>query len=124
MTSFQPTEKRKAWIYEVPLAPIHHLREALNGININQPIPKELLAKYDAAVIAGAVKLWVLELDPPLTLWEGYDEIRKLYPSGMFMFNTTNSCIHSNCVQSVRRPIPMVLAKSLSNNISKECRQH
>jgi len=74
-------EKRKSWIYEVPLASVHHLRESLNGVDPGQPVPKELLAKYDAPVIAGTVKLWLLELDPPLTLWEGWDEIRKLYPS-------------------------------------------
>jgi hypothetical protein len=81
---FHLIEKRKAWIYDVPLASIHHLRESLNGVNTDQPIPVELLAKYDAPVIAGTVKLWLLELDPPLTLWEGWDEIRKLYPSGKF----------------------------------------
>jgi hypothetical protein len=95
LTSFFITEKRKAWIYEVPLASVHHLRESLNGVGPDQPIPKELLAKYDAPVIASAVKLWVLELDPPLTLWEGWDEIRKLYPSGMFSFNVTDNGLYS-----------------------------
>ena len=108
----------------MPLASVHHLREALNGVDSDQPIPKELLAKYDAPVIAGAVKLWVLELDPPLTLWEGWDEIRKLYPSGMFTFNMTYSCIHIDCFQWVQRPTLMLLAKSLNSNTSKSCRQH
>lgn len=40
-----------------------------------------MLAKYDAPVLAGCVKLWALELDPPLALWEGWDEIRRLYPT-------------------------------------------
>lgn len=40
-----------------------------------------MLAKYDAPVLAGCVKLWALELDPPLALWEGWDDIRKLYPT-------------------------------------------
>jgi hypothetical protein len=42
-------------------------------------IPTELVATYDAPVIAGAIKLWVLELNPPLALYEGWDEFRKLY---------------------------------------------
>jgi hypothetical protein len=78
----------------VPLSSAHHLREALNGVDPDQPIPKELLSKYDAPVIASAIRLWVLELDPPLTLWEGYDEIRKLYPSGMFL-SVTGNCRRS-----------------------------
>ncbi|KAK6992218.1 hypothetical protein R3P38DRAFT_3408860 [Favolaschia claudopus] len=74
-------EKRKSWIYEVPLPAVHHLREALNAVPLDEPVPAELFAPYDAPVIAGAVKLWLLELDPPLALWEGWDEIRKLYPA-------------------------------------------
>jgi hypothetical protein len=74
-------ERRKAWIYEVPLAAVHHLREALNAHPAETPVPPELLAKYDAPVLASAVKLWALELDPPLALWEGWDEIRRLYPA-------------------------------------------
>jgi hypothetical protein len=41
-----------------------------------------MLAKYDVPVLAAGVKLWALELDPPLTLWDGWDDIRKLYPTG------------------------------------------
>ncbi|KAG5647823.1 hypothetical protein DXG03_007747 [Asterophora parasitica] len=74
-------EKRKTWIYEVPLPAVHHLREALNGHPIEEPIPKELVAKYDAPVIASAIKLWLLELDPPLALHEGWDDLRRLYPT-------------------------------------------
>jgi hypothetical protein len=78
---FFPTEKRKTWIYEVPLNAVHHLREALNAVPPDQPIPAELLAKYDPPVLAGTIRLWALELDPPLALYEGWDEFRKLYPS-------------------------------------------
>ncbi|KAJ7890684.1 hypothetical protein B0H14DRAFT_3081767 [Mycena olivaceomarginata] len=74
-------EKRKSWIYEVPLPAVHHLREALNAVPLEEPVPAEVFAPYDAPVIAGAVKLWLLELDPPLALWEGWDDIRKIYPA-------------------------------------------
>jgi len=43
-----------------------------------------MLAKHDPPVIASALKLWLLELDPPLGTWEGWEEIRKLYPNGKF----------------------------------------
>jgi hypothetical protein len=75
-------EKRKSWIYEVPLPAVHHLREVLNAVPPNSPIPPDLVKQFDAPVLAGAVKLWALELDPPLALWEGWEEFRKLYPTG------------------------------------------
>ncbi|KAF4610740.1 hypothetical protein D9613_006830 [Agrocybe pediades] len=74
-------EKRKAWIYEVPLPAVHHLRETLNAIPPQQPYPAELFARYDAPVIASCIKLWVLELNPPIALYEGWEDFRKLYPT-------------------------------------------
>ncbi|TFY64373.1 hypothetical protein EVJ58_g2657 [Rhodofomes roseus] len=75
------SEKRKTWIYDVPLPAVHHIREALNAIPPEQPFPDDILAKYDAPVLAGAIKLWALELNPPLGMYEGWDELRKLYPT-------------------------------------------
>ncbi|KAN0102514.1 hypothetical protein V8E52_011358 [Russula decolorans] len=74
-------EKRKAWIYEVPLTAVHHLRESLNAIPPEQAIPANIVTKYDAPVLASAVKLWLLELDPPIALWEGWEDLRRLYPN-------------------------------------------
>ncbi|KAI0704301.1 hypothetical protein BC835DRAFT_1262104 [Cytidiella melzeri] len=74
-------EKRKTWIYEVPLVAVHHLRETLNAVPAMQDIPDDTLSKYDAPVLASAVKLWLLELDPPLCMYEGWDDLRKLYPT-------------------------------------------
>ena len=79
------SERRKTWIYEVPLVAVHHLRETLNAVPPMQDIPDDVLAKYDAPVIASAVKLWVLELDPPLGMYEGWDDLRKLYPTGAYL---------------------------------------
>jgi hypothetical protein len=80
-------EKRKAWIYEVPLPAVHHLREVLNATAPDLPIPPEVVKHYDAPVLASGVKLWALELDPPLALWEGWEDFRKLYPTGnQFIF--------------------------------------
>jgi len=63
----------------VPLPAVHVLREALNAVPPEQAIPLEVVTKFDAPVIASTVKLWALELDPPLALYEGWEEIRKLY---------------------------------------------
>lgn len=63
-------EKRKAWVYEVPLPVVYHLRESVNAALPEQPIPLplEVVDMYDAPVLASTVKLWMLELDPPLAL--------------------------------------------------------
>ncbi|OSD03102.1 hypothetical protein PYCCODRAFT_1494927 [Trametes coccinea BRFM310] len=74
-------ERRKTWIYEVPLPAVHHLRETLNAVPSMEDVPHDLLQKYDAPVLASGVKLWALELDPPLCMYEGWDEMRKLYPT-------------------------------------------
>ncbi|KAI0675535.1 hypothetical protein C8Q78DRAFT_1181568 [Trametes maxima] len=74
-------ERRKTWIYEVPLPAVHHLRETLNAVPPEEDIPQDMLQKYDAPVLASGVKLWALELDPPLCMYEGWDEMRKLYPT-------------------------------------------
>ncbi|KAH9032337.1 hypothetical protein EDB84DRAFT_1562020 [Lactarius hengduanensis] len=47
-----------------------------------QPIPADIMTNYDTPVLASAVKLWLLELDPPISLWEGWEDLRRLYPNG------------------------------------------
>ncbi|CAE6425835.1 unnamed protein product [Rhizoctonia solani] len=74
-------ERRRTWIYEVPLVASHRLREAINDVPSNQDIPSELFEKFDSPVLAATTKLWFLELNPPLGLWETWDELRKIYPS-------------------------------------------
>lgn len=73
-------ERRRTWIYEVPMKLIHPLRETVNSIPDGQLLESSL-AKYDPPVLAGAVKLWLLELEPPLGLYDAWDEFRKIYPS-------------------------------------------
>ncbi|KAK0497208.1 hypothetical protein EDD18DRAFT_1161108 [Armillaria luteobubalina] len=68
-----PSDDEKTWIYEVPLRAVHHLRE--------MTYPAEIFTQYDAPVIASTIKLWLLELDPPIALYEGWEEFRKLYPT-------------------------------------------
>ena len=66
----------------MPLSAVHHLRETLNAVPPEEDIPHDLLQKYDAPVLASGMKLWALELDPPLCMYEGWDEMHKLYPTG------------------------------------------
>ncbi|EJD07412.1 uncharacterized protein FOMMEDRAFT_100626 [Fomitiporia mediterranea MF3/22] len=102
------SEKRKAWIYEVPLSAVHHLRESLNSVPYGQPFPGELLSKYDAPVVASTVKLWALELDPPLGTWEGWDEFRRLYPSMGSHPEEANEQQHIQDLQAALLRLPRV----------------
>ena len=65
----------------MPLNAVHHLRETLNSVQEGQEISEDVLGEYDAPVLAAGIKLWLLELEPPLGLYEGWDEFRKIYPS-------------------------------------------
>ncbi len=62
----------------------HKLRETINALPIDDLIPQNLLAKHDAPVLASTLKLWLLELEAPICMWDGWDEIRSMYPSGTF----------------------------------------
>jgi hypothetical protein len=70
-------------IFKIPLKTIHQLREKVNTSPKDEPVSLEVLSKYDAPVIASTVKLWLLELNPPIGTWEGWEDFRKLYPQGM-----------------------------------------
>ncbi|KAH9046598.1 hypothetical protein EDB84DRAFT_1465551 [Lactarius hengduanensis] len=39
------------------------------------------MTNYDTPVLASAVKSWLLELDLPISLWEGWEDLRRLYPN-------------------------------------------
>ena len=75
----------------MPLIAVHHLRESLNAVPPEQPIPADITTKYDPPVLASAVKLWLLELDPPIALWEGWEDLRRLYSNGL---QTSSFTVH------------------------------
>lgn len=81
----------------MPLSAVHHLRETLNSVPEGQEIPEDILEKYDAPVLGAAVKLWLLELEPPLGLYDAWDEFRKIYPSSKSVYRMK---IHSPLILS------------------------
>ncbi|VDC00964.1 unnamed protein product [Peniophora sp. CBMAI 1063] len=111
-------ERRKAWIYEVPLRAVHHAREALNGSDLDLPIPPDLLTKYDAPVLASTIKLWLLELDPPLAMWDGWDDIRKIYPSVGSGKSAPTGEEHQEALRAVLQRFPKVHLYALDALIS------
>ncbi|THH01772.1 hypothetical protein EW145_g6857, partial [Phellinidium pouzarii] len=102
------SEKRKTWIYEVPMSAVHHLREGLNTVAPGHTFPDEVFANYDAPVIASTVKLWALELDPPLATWEGWDDIRRIYPSVGSSSEETNDQQHLQDLQVALQRLPRI----------------
>ncbi|BGP44357.1 Rho-GTPase-activating protein 8 [Rhodotorula kratochvilovae] len=76
-------ERRKAWLYEVPLAAQHALRSVLNNPSTLALPPADLsalLAPFDLPVLCASLKLWLLELEVPVVTYQAYDELRALYP--------------------------------------------
>lgn len=74
-------EKRKAWIYEVPLPETHALRSSLNNPNVPKSDLVEVIKTFNMPIAAGTVKLWLLELNPPVLGWEGWEDAKAIYPT-------------------------------------------
>lgn len=81
------TEKRRIWLYDVPLSKTHDLRHKLSdfyasdhGENVNElSAPDQMLDTVDAPVLAATVKLWLLELHSPLLTFSLWDKVVALY---------------------------------------------
>ncbi|ORY34969.1 hypothetical protein BCR39DRAFT_515848 [Naematelia encephala] len=74
-------DRRRAWIYEVPLVETHALRNAINDAKAPVEAMIEIIKKYNVPVVAGVVKLFLLELNPPVMGWEGWEDAKAVYPS-------------------------------------------
>ncbi|WFD19046.1 Rho-GTPase-activating protein 8 [Malassezia caprae] len=80
-------EKRRIWLYDVPLPTVHQLRrqlmehyDACAGTEAaDMAAPDQLLDAVDAPILAATVKLWLLELDSPLIPFTLWDEVAEIY---------------------------------------------
>lgn len=84
-------EKRRIWLYDVPLHVTHALRARLIAHASAQGAQSELgadelLDTIDAPVLAATVKLWALELDTPLLPYSFWDEIAEIYDAADIRF--------------------------------------
>ena len=66
------SDRRRAWIYEVPLHETHILRNAINNPKTAIEDIVEVVKKFNLPTAAGAVKLYLLELNPPVLGWVGH----------------------------------------------------
>lgn len=74
-------DRRKAWLYEVPLNEVHVLRNSINDVRLTKEQITEIVKRFNVPVAAGAVKLWLLELNPPVMGWEGWEDAKGIYPA-------------------------------------------
>jgi hypothetical protein len=77
----EPVERRKSWIYEVPLQEVHMLRNSLNSAQLTLDDMTTIAKKFNVPIVAAATKLWLLELNPPVLGWEGWEDAKAVYPS-------------------------------------------
>ncbi|BGP52565.1 Rho-GTPase-activating protein 8 [Rhodotorula sphaerocarpa] len=76
-------ERRKSWLYDVPLASQHALRAKLNSpgqLSVRDGAGPDL-SIVDLPVLCATTKLWLLELEQPPFTWAAYDELRTTWPS-------------------------------------------
>lgn len=91
-----PEERRRSWIYEVPLEEVHMLRAAVNSPVLTVEEVATIAKKFNAPIVASTVKLWLLELNPPVVGWEGWEDAKAVYPSvGADLERDTSSAISS-----------------------------
>ncbi|KAH2760287.1 hypothetical protein KXV52_004882 [Aspergillus fumigatus] len=68
--------RRAIWLYDVPLAATHHLRNALNNSKADY---NEILQKYDIPIVASVLKLYLLELPDSLVSSQVYEIVKTIY---------------------------------------------
>lgn len=62
----------------------HVLRTSINDVRLTSEQITEIAKRFNAPVIAGAIKLWLLELSPPVMGWEGWEDAKGVYPASTF----------------------------------------
>lgn len=70
----------------MPLHETHVLRNSINDVRLTGEQITEIAKRFNAPVIAGAVKLWLLELHPPVMGWEGWEDAKGVYPASKLIY--------------------------------------
>lgn len=70
--------RRSIWVVDVPLTNMHLLR---NKINTGKPVTMDILEQFDVPVVAGVLKLYLLELPDSLVTSNVYEVIKTMYTS-------------------------------------------
>ena len=115
-------EKRRIWLYDVPLVKVHELRESLSdfydqnrGMNVfESTAPDQLLDTIDAPVLAATVKLWLLELNSPLLPYSVWDEVVTIYEAARIRFLSLRKEASEHEHQALVEPLVQGLSTVLS----------
>lgn len=57
------------------------MRNSINDVRLSSEQIIEIVKRFNVPVAAGAVKLWLLELNPPVMGWEGWEDAKGIYPA-------------------------------------------
>ncbi|GAB1211989.1 hypothetical protein ATERTT37_001115 [Aspergillus terreus] len=68
--------RRAIWLYDVPLAATHRLRNELNNSKVDY---QEVLQRYEVPVVASVLKLYLLELPDSLVSSQVYEIVKTIY---------------------------------------------
>ncbi|PKI84418.1 Rho-GTPase-activating protein 8 [Malassezia vespertilionis] len=105
-------EKRRIWLYDVPLHVTHALRTKLIEEARAQSseeelwVPDQLLDSVDAPVLAATVKLWALELHTPLLPHSFWDEVAEIYDASAIREETLEKARTEDADRSeISRPV-------------------
>jgi len=60
------------------------LRNAINNSKTSIEDIVNVVRKFNVPVVAGTVKLYLSELNPPVLGWEGWEDAKGVYPSGTY----------------------------------------
>ena len=66
----------------MPLHETHMLRNAINNPKVSLDDMVNVVKKFNVPVVAATVKLYLLELNPPVLGWEGWEDAKGVYPAG------------------------------------------
>ena len=106
-------EKRRIWLYDVPLPTVHQLRyqlmehyNACAGTDAaDLAAPDQLLDAVDAQVLAATVKLWLLELDSPLLPYTLWDEVAEIYEAARLRSLAVDEWTSERTAKELTEPI-------------------
>lgn len=72
----------------MPLHETHALRNAINSPSTSVEDMIGVIKQFNVPIVAGTVKLFLLELNPPVLGWEGWEDSKAVYPAGKFILGS------------------------------------
>ncbi len=91
------------------------LRNAINNPKTSIDDMVTVVKKFNVPVVAGTAKLYLLELNPPVMGWEGWEDAKAVYPAGtsVSIFSTvlTDVSVGADQERDMTSAVTSVLAR-------------